>query len=166
MLIYVCNVCTYERYISGNNNLDSPYCRARSLIVAELAFSSAPFLFTKAFTSGQSHYREAPFSFASATIFFLSLAARGPSFHSSPVCWWPRWPRRGPEMNITFAAIRPSFALRLAPSLTRGPLASFSSSSFFSSATTNLFLIFSRRDRKKRSPGRSVSEAPGYVPRG
>lgn len=121
------NTRSFVEYISKNNDpapLDSPYCisekphcRRISVLVRDFSF------FTQAFTSGQSHYREAPFSFASATIFFLSLAARGPSFHSSPVCWWPRWPRRGPEMNITFAAIRPSFALRLAPSLTRGPLA-------------------------------------------
>ena len=127
------------------------YCQAKNLIVAELAFSFALFLFTQAFTSGQSHYRKAPFSFFSATIFLLSVVVRGPSFHSSPVRWWPRWPRRGLEMNITFAAIRPSFALLLASSLTRDPFP-FISFSSFSSATTNLFLIFFfRRDRKKRS---------------
>lgn len=30
-----------------------------------------------------------------------AVAWRGPSFHSSPVRRWPRWPRPGPGMNIT-----------------------------------------------------------------
>lgn len=73
-------ILSFVKYISRNNEnnlaLLTRYRRAKSFIVAELAFSSAPFLFTQTFTSGQPHYREAPFSFASATIFFLSLLWR------------------------------------------------------------------------------------------
>lgn len=80
---------------------------------------------------------------SSVTILSLTLMARGSSFHSSPVCWWPRWPRRGPGRNITFAVIRPSFALRLYCSLVFGARSpSISSFSFFSSTTASLFLIF------------------------
>lgn len=73
-------------------------------------------------------------------------------------------------MNITLAVIRPSFVLRLSRSragLTMDSLIIRRSPR--RSARADFFLIFSRRDREKRSRyGRDpyLHAVPAYVPRG
>lgn len=90
----------------ANVTFDSP--PLTTFIVAELASSSrsvSPVELTQPFTSGGSHYPEPwgpiQLCFCHYSHPVVGVAWHGPSFHSSPVRWWPRWPRPGPGMNIT-----------------------------------------------------------------
>ena len=76
-------------------------------LVASLSLNStSALLYAPPFTSGGPHYPppwgpHSPLLSATIPIPWMPVPWRGPSFHSSPVRWWPRWPRPGPGMNIT-----------------------------------------------------------------